>query len=135
MLFSIINNNATVRSLCRGLRKLRTSLARDAPVASGGWLARARLIDSLLGWQWVSEIRNPMSFSSLGYEFGSTFRPVGLLMSTKSYPLGLWARVCFYNTRTREPMDFLNLIQHRAIVILFREFITNLTSIFPQFIF
>ena len=50
-------------------------------------------------------------------------------MGTKSYPLGLWARVCFYNTRTREPMDFLNLIQHRAIVILFREFITNLTSL------
>ena len=71
--------------------------------------------------------RNSMDFCSI--RFGSIFRPVDLLMGTKSYPLGLWTRVCFYNTRTREPMDFLNLIQHRAIVILFREFITNLTSL------
>ena len=49
-------------------------------------------------------------------------------MGTKSYPLGLWARVCSYNTRTREPMGFLNPIQHRAIVILFYKIITNLTS-------
>ena len=68
-------------------------------------------------------------FAPLEYGFGSTFRPVGLLIGTKSYPLGLWARVCSYNTRTREPMDFLNPIQHRAIVILFCEFITNLTSL------
>ena len=54
---------------------------------------------------------------------------MGLLMGTKSYPLGLWARVCSYNTRTRELMGFLNPIQHRAIVILFHEFITNLTSL------
>ena len=50
-------------------------------------------------------------------------------MGTKSYPLGLWARVCSYNTQTREPMGFLNPIQHRSIVILFCEFITNLTSL------
>ena len=68
-------------------------------------------------------------FAPLGYGFGSTFRPVGLLMGTKSYPLGLWARVYSYNTRTREPMGFLNPIQHRAIVILFCDFITNLTSL------
>ena len=49
-------------------------------------------------------------------------------MSTKSYLLGLCARVCSYNTQTREPMGYLNPIQHRAIVILFYEFITNLTS-------
>ena len=30
-------------------------------------------------------------FAPLGYGFGSTFRPVGLLMGTKSYLLGLWA--------------------------------------------
>ena len=34
--------------------------------------------------------RNPMSFFPLGYEFGLIFRSVDLLMSTKSYPLGLW---------------------------------------------
>ena len=60
--------------------------------------------------------------------FGSTFRPVSLLMGTKSYLLGLCTRVCSYNTQIREPMSYLNLIQHRAIVILFCEFITNLTS-------
>ena len=65
------------------------------------------------------DIQNPMVFTSLGYEFGSTLRPVGLLMSTKSYLLGLWTRVCSYNIRTREPMSFLNLILYRAIVILF----------------
>ena len=73
-----------------------------------------------------SEIR--WVFAPLRYKFGSIFRPVGLLMGTKSYPLGLWARVCSYNTRTREPMGFLNPVQHRAIVILFCEFITNLAS-------
>ena len=51
-------------------------------------------------------------------------------MGTKFYPLSLWVRVCSYNTRTREPIGFLNPIQHRAIVILFCEFITNLTSLF-----
>ena len=65
----------------------------------------------------------------------STFKPVGLLMGTKSYPLGLWARVCSYNTRTCEPMGFLNPIQHRAIVILFCEFLTNLTSLSFDFYF
>ena len=50
-------------------------------------------------------------------------------MGTKSYPLGLWAQVCSYNTRTREPMGFLNPIQHRAIVISFYKIITNLTSL------
>ena len=50
-------------------------------------------------------------------------------MGTKSYPLGLLARVCSYNTRTHEPIGFLNPIQHRAIVILFCKIITNLTSI------
>jgi len=30
-------------------------------------------------------------FTPLGYGFGSTFRPVDLLMGTKFYPLGLWA--------------------------------------------
>ena len=79
------------------------------------------------GWQWVPETR--WVFAPLGYGFGSTFRSVGLLMGTKSYPLGLWARICSYNTRTREPMGFLNPIQHRAIVILFCEIITNLTSL------
>ena len=68
-------------------------------------------------------------FAPLGYGFGSTFRPVSLLMGTKSYPLGLWAWVCYYNTQIREPMGFLNPIQHREIVILFCEIITNLTSL------
>ena len=74
--------------------------------------------------------RNPMGFSPLGYGFWSTFRPVGLLMGTKSYPLGLCVWVCSYNTQTREPHGFfLNPIQHRTIVILFCEIITNLTSL------
>ena len=68
-------------------------------------------------------------FIPLGYGFGSIFRPVSFLKGTKSYPLGLWARICSYNIRIREPMGFLNPIQHRAIVILFCEFITNLTSL------
>ena len=58
-----------------------------------------------------------MGFYPLEYEFGLTFKPVDLLMGTKYYPLGLWARICSYNTR--ELMGFLNPIQHRAIVILF----------------
>ena len=53
--------------------------------------------------------------------------PVGLLIRTKPYPLGLWARVCSYPNPN--PMGFLNPIQHKAIVILFIEFITNLISI------
>ena len=56
----------------------------------------------------------------------SIFIPVVLLIGTKSYPLGLWARVV---PTVSEPVSFLNPIEHSEIVILFCEFITDLTSL------
>ena len=74
----------------------------------------------LLGCQWVLEIRwifTPL----LMYGFETTFRPVDLLMGTKSYLLSLWVRICSCNTRTHKPMCFLiqSNLQYSAIVILF----------------
>ena len=63
--------------------------------------------------------RNSMDFCFIRVRVWVNFKLVSLLMGTKSYPLGLWARFCFYNIRIREPMGFLNPIQHREIVILF----------------
>ena len=54
---------------------------------------------------------------------------MGLLIGTKSYTLGLRARVCFYNTQTSEPMGFSNPIQPIPIVISFYEFLVNLASL------
>ena len=79
------------------------------------------------------EIR--LVFTPLKYGFGSTFRPVDLLMGTKFYSLGLWVRVCSYKTQTRKPMDFLNPTQPSVIVILFYKFIINLTSHLLPFLF
>jgi hypothetical protein len=47
-------------------------------------------------------------FTPLGYEFGSIFILMGLLMGINVYPTGSWVRVCSYSTQTREPMGFLN---------------------------
>ena len=99
--------------------------------------------------QWV--------FTPLGHRFGSTFRPIDLLMGTKSelldlwapvcsyllelwarvcsYLLNLWARICSYNTQTCKSMGFLNLIQPSAIVILFCDFLVNLTFLLLHFLF
>ena len=87
---------------------------------------------SSISWAWSPVgmsmgTRNSMDFCSIRVRVWVNFKLVSLLMGTKSYSLGLWARVCSYPNPN--PMGFLNPIQHKAIVILFNEFITNLISI------
>ena len=74
-------------------------------------------------------------FTPLEYGFESTFRSVDLLMDTKSYLLGLWTRVCSYDTQTRKPIGFLNLIQPSTIVIFIYDFSINLISVLSHFLF
>ena len=73
--------------------------------------------------------RNPMDFRSIKVRVCVNFYTRGFINRHKILPVRFMGTGCSYSIRTREPMSFLNPIEHSEIVILFCEFITDLTSL------
>jgi hypothetical protein len=69
-------------------------------------------------------------FTPLGYEFGSIFILMGLLIGINIYPTGSWVRVCFYSTQTREPVGFLNATKP----ITYCHFILRTTNLLSPYL-
>jgi hypothetical protein len=81
----------------------------DKWIVMAKWLASGRIFGVGIPLLQSGFLRDGNGFfTTLGYEFGSIFILMGLLMGINLYQTGLWVRVCFYSTQTRETVGFLN---------------------------